>query len=564
MARMIPSTIERNDPRRNGEYMVFDWLSGSDIPGVCFYSLPQKNHVHKMIGEVDFLYICEQGMLCIEVKGGQDIYREERQWYSVNKKGIPNEMHDPFVQSRDCMYALGKYLKEIYGKYSPEANFQLGYCVVFPECICRAKGNDIVTEVMFDNRYNLNQFKDFIKETLEYWARTEVEKHFGKGSTPLNSKQVQQMVDLLQADFGSVPSMKLQIQHVEEKMTELSEEQMDIVEDMNDNRKVLVQGAAGTGKSMLAVAKADKALAKKKRVLYLCFNRNMAQYAKNNLPQTDLLTAKTFHALLGEYLEGDTYKISKVDLCNEFMSRGIKPKQYDVLVVDEAQDLMLECIWEVMDMFLEKGLESGEWVIFTDPNQSIFTDPKEYENGLDYLKELYSPTVLSLKKNWRNTAQIGRRTSKLTDVPGAKYMKIDGPKVECRRNISSQSELVKKLRQDIHLLLAGGTAAKDIVILSPHRLEKSALGGIIEMCNLRIVAPQDIYHIKPNQLNFFTAQSYKGLESSVVFYIDIDGFNSLENRQINYVAMSRAKALLYMYVTDEIDDEYDEMLDKNA
>ena len=84
MARMIPSTIERNDPRRNGEYMVFDWLSGSDIPGVCFYSLPQKNHVHKMIGEVDFLYICEQGMLCIEVKGGQDIYREERQWYSVN------------------------------------------------------------------------------------------------------------------------------------------------------------------------------------------------------------------------------------------------------------------------------------------------------------------------------------------------------------------------------------------------------------------------------------------------------------------------------------------------
>ena len=64
------------------------------------------------------------------------------------------------------------------------------------------------------------------------------------------------------------------------------------------------------------------------------------------------------------------------------------------------------------------------------------------------------------------------------------------------------------------------------------------------------------------QINYFTVQSYKGLESSVVFYIDLDGFISTANRKMNYVAMSRARALLYMYVDDNLDDEYLDMMDE--
>ena len=56
--------------------MVYDWLASEEIPGVAFYSMPQTTHDVKTMSEVDFLYICEKGMLCIEVKGGQEIYRE--------------------------------------------------------------------------------------------------------------------------------------------------------------------------------------------------------------------------------------------------------------------------------------------------------------------------------------------------------------------------------------------------------------------------------------------------------------------------------------------------------
>ena len=110
MAKVIPDNVEWTDPRRNGEKIVYELFEDRNIHGTAYYSLFQKNHKHKMIGEVDFLYICKKGILCLEVKGGQKIRRENMTWYSTNKIGIENEIKDPFKQARDCMYALKKYL----------------------------------------------------------------------------------------------------------------------------------------------------------------------------------------------------------------------------------------------------------------------------------------------------------------------------------------------------------------------------------------------------------------------------------------------------------------------
>lgn len=564
MAIMIPPSIERNDPRRHGEYMVFDWLSNDSIPGYCFYSLPQTTHAHKLMGEVDFLYVCESGFLCIEVKGGQDIYRENRNWFSVNKKGVVNPISNPFEQSRGCMHALKAYLENTFGKNSIESCFQLGYCVVFPECIGRCKGGDIVTEVLFDCSKNLHDFPQFLKDTLKYWADLERNKHFGQASLPLTKNQVSQMVNLLQANFRSVPSMRLEMQSITEKMLELSEEQYDVVEMMNDNRRVVVYGGAGTGKTLLAIEKARSALAKNKNVLYVCFNRNMAQYARANLSQAEGLTVTTLHALLSPYLNCDIYNLSTVEACNLFKkanhTSGIQ--KYDVLVVDEAQDLMYEGVWDVLDSFMKNGLDKSEWAIFTDPNQSIFTERSTYDAGLEYLTELYAPYCMRLNKNWRNTAQIARRTARVSNIPPAKYMKLDGPKVE-KRTYTGKSEFLKVFKEDLRNLLAGGISPDDIIILSQRKLDNSLLSDLSEYSGYKLAEMSDLSSLRPRQLNFATVQSYKGLEANVVFYIDINGFESLAMRKLNYVGMSRAKVLLYMYIDSKHQDEYDYMMDES-
>lgn len=63
-------------------------------------------------------------------------------------------------------------------------------------------------------------------------------------------------------------------------MLRLTEEQYDVLSSIDDNAGVFVYGAAGTGKSLLAVEKIKTTMCKKRQVAYICFNNNMASYVK--------------------------------------------------------------------------------------------------------------------------------------------------------------------------------------------------------------------------------------------------------------------------------------------
>jgi hypothetical protein len=47
-----------------------------------------------------------------------------------------------------------------------------------------------------------------------------------------------------------------------------------------------------------------------------------------------------------------------------------------------------------------------------------------------------------------------------------------------------------------------------------------------------------------------------------VFFIDIDGFGEDKHRLLNYVGMSRAKLLLYIFYNANAQDDYSDTLDQ--
>ena len=561
MAVMIPNSIDRTDPRRQGEYMVYDWLSSADIPGVAFYSMPQTTHEVKTMSEVDFLYISERGMLCIEVKGGQEIYRKGKVWYSRNKKGEENKIADPFWQSHGCMKALQTYLENVYGEKSIESKFSVGCAVIFPECIAKCEGDGVIPEIMFDARYELDSFNEFLGNSIKYWTDKLYSKQ-GKRTIGLSKEHINQMVTLLEANFGSVPSMKLQISTAYNQMLQLTEEQFDIMESIADNRKVIVQGVAGTGKSVLAIEKARKFACMHKKVLYLCFNRNMSIYAKESIRFEENIDVYTFHALINQYIDDDTHSMNVEDISNLFLEK-VKDNAleiYDAIIVDEAQDVMNISAILCIDKLLRGGLKDGNWIFFLDPNQNIFGSDEQYGEAADYLKG-FNPCLFTLTYNCRNTAQIARNTSVLTTTNMTKYMKLSGPKV-IAKHYNSVSEIVELLDKEIRSLLMGGTPVKDIVILSPFRKENSMLVNIDKLAGVDIVEVSDYRKKKDFNLNYYTVQAYKGLESQVVFYIDINGFQDMKNRRINYVAMSRAEIVLHLYYPESLEAEYKDMMIK--
>ena len=565
MARMIPDYIDRDDPKREGERMVFEWLSNNSIKGTAFYSMLQKNHVHKLIGEVDFLLVCDRGCLCIEVKGGKDILRRDGRWYSVNHKDVENEICNPFVQAKDCSYALKRHLGTVYGQKSKQENYLIGYAVVFPQCRFTGEGNDLVTEVMFDAGYDLDDFPKFISNTFDYWEKLEIEKHNAHPER-LTAVEQRQLCDLLCGDFRVVPSMHLELQHVNQRMIELTEEQYTLLEIIDENPKIVIQGSAGTGKTLLALQLVRKSVSKGKRVLYLCFNANMSEYAAMSLDSLERTRVTTFHSLIMNLLNDKSlFDASVKELCRKFMKMKteIDFDKYDVIIVDEGQDLFLAEVFDVLDVLLKEGIENGEWAMFLDPNQNIFNPTEEYEQTKEYLKELCHPVFYPLTINCRNTQPIASRTAALTITRPAKNLKLSGPKVVTRTYDGAKS-LVSGLKKELQSLLASGIPAEDIVVLSRYRKEKSCLAEVTTLCNLSIEENSSISTFKKRALNYYTAYSFKGLESKIVFFIDVDGFATVKDRMINYVAMSRALLQLYLFYDESKKEEYQETLDKGS
>ena len=558
---MIPDTVDYNDPKSNGERLVYQWLSEQTIPGFAFHSLLQKNHKHKIMGEVDFLYICERGLICIEVKGGQDIYCKDKKWFSLGKSQSEYEISNPFLQAQECMFALKRYVSEIYGQDSLQSKYLFGFAVVFPECKFTGKGNDLLTEVLFDNTFSLSDFPFFLIKCFDYWEKTENERHH-RNILKLSSEQINQIVQLLRGDFRVVPSMNLEMQHIQRKMLLLTEEQFDVLDSTKLNKRVIIQGVAGTGKSILALEKFRQSVSMNKKTLYLCYNRNMAKYASLSLKDTvfDRSTVTTFHSMIQKYLNLEKLYEKSMTEINPLLDK-IKIENgdvYDYIIIDEAQDLLNISVIELLDKLVYGGLKRGEWIFFLDPNQNIFNNDKEYNFALEYINETYHPAYYLLNYNCRNTKQIAKSISVTTLVPLAKYQELSGPVVK-RFTYSDSKELKIIFRRELLSLFAGGTSSADIVVLSKYKYINSGISDLKSLNNFDIIENNDINKFNKNAINYFTVQSYKGLESNIVIFIDINGFKSEQDRLLNYVAMSRAKIMLYLFYPVTAKTEYNDI-----
>lgn len=57
--------------------------------------------------------------------------------------------------------------------------------------------------------------------------------------------------------------------------------------------------------------------------------------------------------------------------------------QYDLLIMDEGQDILRLLYLYSLDVLLKNGLEKGDWTIFNDEKQNIYNP--DYEEGMELL-----------------------------------------------------------------------------------------------------------------------------------------------------------------------------------
>ena len=164
-----------------------------------------------------------------------------------------------------------------------------------------------------------------------------------------------------------------------------------------------------------------------------------------------------------------------------------------------------------------------------------------------------------LKTNCRNTRRIGEETALLSGFssPPYKLGQIDGLAVDYRY-WSSQDQQLEKLTALIGHLLDEGMKPQDIVLISERKLADSVVGKL--SCRTKkygAVSPREIRKGTPASdgdplLGFATIQAFKGMESAVVIFCDVEQVETEEPQALLYTGMSRARSLLVMLVHDGV------------
>lgn len=573
MARMIPSVISP-ETKSGAERKIFKWFEKAEDTDdwVVFHSLGIAQHQTLIEGEVDFLVVAPKlGIFALEVKGGR-IKRTNGMWTFTNRCGhVDTKSRGPFDQAKDAIHSIMDAIKaKADVEHYNVTNLHYGYGVMVPDIEYSSMGIDEESWQVFDCNDNEN-VHDFIVRIAE-GSRKKFEDTYGKlnPSKLPTAQDVKYLISILRSDFDKVLAIKARINNAEQELIELTEKQYKCLDQIEENRRGVVYGPAGTGKTLLAIEQAKKSVSSGEKVALLCFNNSIGTWFQTFFEEQAIEYKPgyvgTFHKLLldivtdaGENLTIPSDQESKRVFYREILpSKALEilldnPLEFDEIILDEAQDLMEDAYLDIFDLLIKKGLEHGSWKFFGDySRQAIYSNELDGKEMLEHLEDRTSFIRYKLTENCRNTKQICDDIQTVTgyEAPKDLWTKVEGLPVDHKTYFSEEEEL-DKLMQLLKELEDKNIEREKITILSPRRRENSIISRVEN------IIIKDYNFKSSDNISFSTVQSFKGLENSVVILVDINSYSAVN---LMYVALSRARTALYIFETKIAHTEYTDLL----
>lgn len=561
MAKMIPNQI--SDESSSGEKKIFEKLKKLPDEYVVIHSLKMLKHIQKVEGKIDFFIICPKGILCIEVKGGR-VERREGIWIFKDRYGNENtKVEGPYEQVAKNMYSLIEDLKDrLKNSNINVSNIQFAYAVAFPDIQFDRKEIDIEGRITIDiEKLENREIKSIIDDVYKYHADKFFEK-YNKVRNPLSSSDISKITTILRGDFGYSQSLSSDLKETEKIIIKLTEEQKKILEAMEENKRILIKGSGGTGKTVLLYEQALKLAALGKKVIFICYNKALSRYLNNRLMKEDEeiknnIKIINLHSYMleqvrkvnNEYIVENTDEFFEEKLPQDFLK--VCTEEYEVMFLDEAQDLLRLQYVECLEKMLVGGLKNGNWYIALDENQNIYN--RELEELLKIIEEDIRPVITKLTKNCRNTMQISKINIEITGIDQSVNNEAIGEDVEI---IKYDDEILQKnaIRKIVRRLKMNGIKNNEIAILSKHSYEDSIFKGENFLRDIAKVKKIIDYtgEDKEDCIKFSTIHSFKGLESKIIILCDVDKIDDMDSKILNYVAISRAKLLLYILCSKDV------------
>lgn len=495
--------------------------------------------------ETDFVvFHPKKGILCIEAKAGR-VKLEGNKW----KYASGDEMSHggPYRQAENGKWRLRDYIKNSdYGYLTSRC--KLLHAVWFPSVdkeymrqVCLPSEGDMKITLTADSFDNIEE---------EISAIFDIELP-NKVETKLAPTDIKLLIDrFLAPSFDLVPIANMKVENQRYVFKRMLKEQIALLNYLEEQDNAVINGLAGTGKTVMAVEKARRHAEKDETVLFLCYNYYLKEYLQKNYghPNISFYTIDGLACKLCDTISPNYESLKEI--LEEMYLEETFPYQH--IIIDEGQDFGKERLNDISVIELLKANvvdegKNGTFYLFYDKNQMV-----QAEMLPSYIGE--ADCKLTLYRNCRNTENIATTSLRLLGE-NRKPKLFDGAIVGDSPEMFFASDVNQTvLTLNTIIEKAWAEDYTDIQILTC-KTEQSSI--IADECST------GVYLYKTKRIPFTTCRKYKGLEADVIIMVDLDNDVFDKNaEQVMYVGSSRARYKLSL-ICNLSNEECEHFIEKN-
>jgi hypothetical protein len=517
------------------------------------HSLDVARHKRQVSGEIDFFVLIPGlGAICLEVKACHELRREGGLWY-YGPDADP-DARGPFKQASDAMHSI----RERVTHRAPALHKVVFWsAVVFPYVDFTVQSEEWHPWQVIDARaLRSRPISALVRGILEEARRLLAQKSTARWFTPESAypakAECETLIAIVRPDFEVFDSPRARIHGLDQDVKRYTAEQYVALDAMRVNPRVVFEGPAGTGKTLLAIECARRTHAAGSRVLLLCFNRLLGHWleAQTQVLQPGVTTSTLHRHMLAAARFGPVpaaadaafWERTLPELAIAQLLTDDTGFVYDELVIDEAQDVLRDEYLDVLDLSVRGGLAAGRWRFFGDfEGQSIYgADGRETLLARLRARSGQIP-LFGLRTNCRNTPRIAELVHVLGGLnpPYHRILRPDDgiePEVHYYADPNEQCSL---LANTLESLAREGFKGRDVTVLStraqnPCAATLTARPWRDRLRPINTDAPPTAF------VNYCSIHAFKGMEARAIVVTDVEEIGDSHAMSLFYIATTRA------------------------
>ncbi len=343
----------------------------------------------------------------------------------------------------------------------------------------------------------------------------------------------------------------------------ISAEQQQIVTNIK-NFDVIVDCCSGSGKTSTSLFIAENY--PEYKILLLTYNKRLKFETRDSIKDRDIknMEVQSFHSYFVTYYRQDAY--TDTLLARAINVPSTNKVKYDIIIVDEAQDLTLLYLQAVKTILKDSLKNTGRICVMGDQRQSIYTYNGADKRFLQYIDRFLPGNWihLNLTETFRLTKDM---VSFINFIDPSQHMitnkttKGQIRKVLCNQFTNSPHNEIVYYTKTLKLPYS------DLIIIAPSLKSKAT----VSLANKLTSTGVPIYYpsadteeldkqVTNNKIVFCTIHQSKGLERrAVILYNFDDSYHRMYNRSANNYQLSNE-----MYVALTRSSEYISLIRHNS